>query len=218
MQLFGTLNDEENRWLDERCAIRKVGKGKYVKAPGEPCNYVYVLKEGRVKGGRFSDEGKELISMILRPCEIFGLLSILENANESFFYQALENSTVGFIKTDDLKKLLKKNATLSFEILTVIGKRLLDAEQKHYSFVFQGIRGRLANFLLYLARDMGKKVGHEILVKHDLTQQEMANIIGTTRQTATTLLNELKRDDIIHYVDRTKFLIRDISLLEKMAD
>ena len=215
MWLFKGLNDDECVWLNERCAIRTFNKGDYVKRPGEPCSYVYVMKQGRVKGGINSDQGKEFISMILNPPDMFGLLSILPNANSDFFYQTLEESTIGFIKTEDMKRLLQRNAQLSYQVLSVMGQRLLEAESKNYGFVFTDIKGRLVNFLVYLARHTGQRIGDEILVRHNLTQQEMANIVGTTRQTVTTFFSELKTKNIIHVVDCRKFLIRGISLLEE---
>jgi CRP/FNR family cyclic AMP-dependent transcriptional regulator len=217
MQLFNPLDDGQEEWLDARCAMRKFSKGEYIKFAGEACNYVYVLKKGRIKGGRYSDAGRELISVLLKPREVFGLLAILDDALEEFFYQALDDCEVGFIKAEDLKKLLQENAKLSFIVMNLIGKKLLDAEAKNYDLVFTKIRGRMANLLLHLARDLGQKVGSETVIKHNLTHQEMANIIGTSRQTATVLLNEFKSADVIYIIDRAKLIIRDMDYIKNLS-
>jgi CRP-like cAMP-binding protein len=102
---------------------------------------------------------------------------------------------------------------LSFAVTKVIGERLIKLERKLESMVFKDVRTRLVDFLKDSAIDHGKKIGHEVLIQHNLTHQDMANLIATSRQTVTTILNDLKEQDMI-YMERNKILIRDLSKLK----
>lgn len=79
--------------------------------------------------------------------------------------------------------------------------------------MFKDARTRLVDFIKELANDLGKPVGHEILIKHRLTHQEIANITAISRQKVTTLLNEMKHEDLIH-LERKSMLIRDLNVLK----
>lgn len=111
------------------------------------------------------------------------------------------------------KKIIEHNA----EVYQAVVQKLLDNYKKTStrlsSVMLKDSRSRVIDFLKEMANEIGKPVGYELLIKHNLTHQEMANIIGVSRQKVTATLNEFKQKGLIH-LERNAILIHDVSLLE----
>ena len=112
----------------------------------------------------------------------------------------------------DMERMMEGNTKLSIKVTKLIGLRLMKTETKLNDLLFKDARQRIVDFVRTLALEQGKKVGDEILVKHPFTHQDIANLTASSRQTVTTVLNELKEKDLI-YMERKKFLIRNIDKL-----
>ena len=107
---------------------------------------------------------------------------------------------------------MRSNHLLSVKILNLIGERLRRAENRLEALIFKDARTRIVDFLKDTASRRGRRVGYETLVKHSMTQQDIANLTGTSRQTVTSVLNELRKSNLI-YFNRKSILIRDIANL-----
>jgi CRP-like cAMP-binding protein len=114
---------------------------------------------------------------------------------------------------EELRELMFENKELSFKILKLIGLRLMKLERKLELLVFKDARTRIIEFLKDTAAWKGKKVGFETMIPTKLTHKDIASLTGTSRQTVTTILNELKEQNLINF-DRKKILIRDIDKLQ----
>jgi CRP-like cAMP-binding protein len=114
---------------------------------------------------------------------------------------------------EDMKELMANNKPLNLKIIKLIGLRIKKLERKVESLVFKDARTRIIEFLRDMALEKGKKVGFETMFKNYLTHKDIASLTGTSRQTVTTVLNELKEKNLINF-DRRRFLIRDIDKLE----
>ncbi|HPI79126.1 MAG TPA: Crp/Fnr family transcriptional regulator, partial [Cyclobacteriaceae bacterium] len=114
---------------------------------------------------------------------------------------------------EDLKNLMKEDKELSFKILKLVGLRLMKLERKLELLVFKDARTRIIEFLKDSASWKGKKVGFETMIPTKLTHKDIAALTGTSRQTVTTILNELKDQNLINF-DRKKILIRDLDRLK----
>ena len=123
------------------------------------------------------------------------------------------NTTICPLSITELKELMFENKELSFKILKLIGLRLMKVERKLELLVFKDARTRIVEFLKDAASWKGKKVGFETLVPTRLTHKDIASLTGTSRQTVTTILNELKDKNLINF-DRKKILIRDLANLK----
>jgi CRP/FNR family transcriptional regulator, cyclic AMP receptor protein len=130
------------------------------------------------------------------------------------FAQVMDEGTVICpLSLVNLKNLMFENRELSFKMLKLVGLRLMKLERKLELLVFKDARTRVVEFLKDAASWKGKKVGFETMIPTRLTHKDIATLTGTSRQTVTTILNELKEKNLI-YFDRKKILIRD---LEKLA-
>lgn len=211
--LFEVLSDQEMDQLLELVELRKVSKFDDIFKVGEASSFVCFLVKGIVKIGSLSDDGREVIKYVLHPMAMFGELSLVGESNRKDFAVAMNEDVHYYaLKTSDFQRLIATNQKLCVSLMNYIGKRLREVETRLEDLVFKDARARIIDFIKESAEKRGRKVGFEMLFKHCLTQQDIANITGTSRQTVTSVLNELKRSDLI-YFNRRSILIRDMAKL-----
>ena len=188
-------------------------KEEFVYFSDEPSKHIYLVADGRIKIGSYSDDGKEIIKAILQKGEVFGELAIVGEESRREFAQAMDKVTICSLSIEDMDDLMKSNKELSFKMTKLIGLRLRKAERRIESLVFKDARTRILEFLIDSAQERGQKVGHETLVKDFLTHNDISNLTATSRQTVTTILNELRDANQINF-DRKRLLIRDLDKLK----
>ncbi|MEM9549131.1 MAG: Crp/Fnr family transcriptional regulator [Bacteroidota bacterium] len=187
-------------------------KGEYIYTPGEISDKVYYIIEGRVKISSHNSSGKEVTKAILNSGEIFGELSMIGQKKRCDFAYAMEGSEVVVLSSMKMKSLLNNDNKLSFSILKILGSRILEVEQRLESLVFRNSRSRIVECLLELVKKRGQRVGYEWVVRKFITHQEIANLTATSRQTVTTVLNELRAQKLLTF-NRKRLLIRDLENL-----
>ncbi|MEQ1744418.1 MAG: Crp/Fnr family transcriptional regulator [Saprospiraceae bacterium] len=212
--LFEALSPEELEQIADKAQYRRAPKFQFIFMPDEPAEQVYFLLQGRVKTGTFSLEGREVIKEILQPETLFGDLALAGETIRSEFAQALHDEALYLaINLTDFQQLMQQNQRLVFACLKHLSLRLQRVEERLAKLVLKDARERIIEFLIETAGKEGRRVGYETLVKHHLTQQDIANLTGTSRQTVTSVLNDLRKSNLI-YFNRNSILIRDI---EKLA-
>jgi len=187
-------------------------KNKYIYLPEDKSDNIYFIKKGRVKIGSQIDFDKKFIKDILREGDFFGEHSLFGSSNQFGFATAMEETIVMTIPCDKLKILMQKNSKLYFLVIQALGSRLIETEQRIEAFVFKDSRSRIINFIKKFVRKNGKRVGFEVVIWKVLTHQEIANFTDTSRQTVTTVLNELRNKNILAF-SRRRLLIRDMEML-----
>lgn len=211
--LFDCLNSDEQLRLEEMAEYRVKPKYSYIYLPDEPSVQVFFLAKGMVKIGTHSTDGKEIIKSVFQPLAMFGELGIIGETQRQDFAQALREEVHVFVlKVEGIKRLMRANFQLSDRIMVLFGSRLIRAENKLESLIFKDARTRIIEFIKDSMEMTGKKIGYEMLLKHSLTHQDIANITCTSRQTVTLVLNELRKSDLI-YFNRGKILVRDMERL-----
>ena len=211
--LFNVLNENEMNQLMSIVEFKKVKKYDYIYKIGDPSREVFFLVKGIVKIGRHSDDGREVIKSILHPMAMFGELPLMgEKQRQDYAISMNEDVHVYTLKVTDFQRLIATNHQLCIAIMNYVGNRLREVENRLEDLVFKDARARIIDFIKESAEKRGRRVGFEMLFKHCLTQQDIANITGTSRQTVTSVLNELKRSDLI-YFNRRSILIRDMGKL-----
>lgn len=214
VNLFNVLCPHKTKVMGEKHEFRRYNRDQFVYIPNDEASHIYMVVEGRVKIGHYLDDGKEVVSAILTTGEIFGELALAGEERRKDFAQAMENNTMLCpLSIDELKALMKDDKELSFRLLKLVGLRLMRLERKLELLVFKDARTRIIEFLKDAASWKGKKVGFETMIPTKLTHKDIAALTGTSRQTVTTILNELKDQNLI-YFDRRKILIRDLGRLK----
>lgn len=189
-------------------------KGEYIYLPDEQADRLYFLTEGRVKIGSYADTGKEITKAILNKGEVFGELSLIGEEKRRDFAYAMEDTSLCILTVVDMKALMRDHNALNLFLMKIMGSRMLEMEQRLEALVFKDSRTRIIEFLHSLATNKGQRVGYEQVVRKFMTHQEIANLTATSRQTVTTVLNDLRNKNILTF-DRRRLLVRDMELLAK---
>lgn len=200
----------------EHMAHKTFKKGEYIYLPDEFSDKIFFLTEGRVKIGTYSESGKEITKSILTKGEVFGELAMVGETARRDFALAMEDTMVCIMSVEEMKSMMRDHNGLSLFMMKVMGSRVLEMEQRLESLVFKDSRTRIIEFLKNLAAKKGQRVGYEMLVRKFLTHQEIANLTATSRQTVTTVLNELRNKNILIF-NRRRLLIRDMDKLSAEA-
>lgn len=210
---FKELSESEANLLMEKSVVRVLDKDEFIFYPGDPSTSVFFISKGRVKLGAYNKDGKEMIKHIFFHGEMFGIMAISNQKQRANYAKSMDEDTeVITIDVFDMKELMQKNANFSLGISKVMGDRLVQFQDRIESLMFKDTFTRVTDLLKEFAKKQGKLIGDEIMIKHNLTHQDFASLTATTRQTVTSILNDLKKDDLI-YMERGKMLIRNIDKL-----
>lgn len=167
-----------------------------------------------MKVGSYSADGKEILKTILYPGEIFGEMGIIGEEKRKDFAIAMDKDTrLCTLTVAEMHEIMQNNPNLSIAVVKSIGEKLRKLELKLESIVFKDARSRIIEVIVDMAKNYGNAVGDEVLIKHNLTHQDIANLTATSRQTVTTVLNDLKEANQI-YMERNRILIRDLNSLK----
>jgi CRP/FNR family cyclic AMP-dependent transcriptional regulator len=214
VDLYDILCPHKVKVMGDKHTFHFFKKDEFIFFPDEPATHIYMIADGRVRIGHYLDDGKEVVSAILSQGEIFGELALAGEEKRRDFAQAMdERTSVCPLGIDDLKALMWENRELSFKMLKLVGLRLIRLERKLELLVFKDARTRIVEFLKDTAAWKGKKVGYETLIPTRLTHKDIASLTGTSRQTVTTILNDMKDQNLINF-DRRRILIRDLEKLQ----
>ncbi|MBX3049859.1 MAG: Crp/Fnr family transcriptional regulator [Caldilineaceae bacterium] len=191
LTVFQDLTAREMEDLNRITTMSTVPKGRVFYRPEEPGEVLFILKEGRVQLYRISPEGKKLVITTLGEHTLFGEMALLGTKMHNTFAEAVEDCLICVMSRTDLERMILSKPQVALRILEITGKRLREAEERLESMAFKGIPARLASLLLRLSeeQDSDEVTG--------LTHQDLAESVGTYRETATQVLNDLKSQGLI---------------------
>lgn len=194
------LCKEERVHMEKSMVMKKVDKDTMLHFPEMKEKFIYFLKEGMVKIVHYNEDGRETIKYLVSPGNIFGELALLENDENSNDYAiALNDCTICFMDVEQLNMMMQENKDLSISIRKLIGLRLKKLETRIESLIFKDAQTRIVEFLAELFKEFGKEEGQGLKVKNFLTHDEIAKLTASSRQTVTSVLNDLRKKGIITY-------------------
>jgi CRP-like cAMP-binding protein len=211
---FSVLDTEEIGVLAGHMELQVAPKHTMIFVEGDPTEYFYILSEGSIKIGSHHEDGREIIKQVLHPRMVFGEMALITQPGiHHNFAMALSSATTYYrIRVDAFRAIMSRNPQLAMSVISLIGLKLRKTENQLESLIFKDARSRIIDFILENAEQSGRKVGMETLLKHSLTQQDIANYTGTSRQTVTAVLNDLRKANKIYFT-RSSILIRDMASL-----
>ncbi len=215
LEFFAGLSSQSRSRLRRQASLLELLKGGIVYLPGDPGNTIYVLAEGRVKISKLSVAGKELTLAIHEPGELFGELTLMDDHPRRTMATAMLPSRVWSIPKYEFQRLVLSSPAFALRIGAIIGQRRRELESRMEGLVFRDVPTRLARQLLQLARKYGVERDGSIEIEFKVSQLELANMIGATRETTSTALNELKRAGILETSHRN-IVIRDLPTLREI--
>ena len=197
VQIFSGLSpDEMSRIATHARSLRKA-RGEFVYMPGDSADFVYILRQGRVKLSVLSESGKEIAIDIIQPGEIFGEFALVDESPRSNMAQALDDMVMWVFAKRDFTHLLTIQPKLALSYIRLVGDRRRRMEKKLSDITSKAVSARVCELLHDLATGSAEveMLSSDYLVP--LTHHDVASLIGAARQTTTTVLNDMERRSII---------------------
>jgi len=214
--LFEQLSAEEISLLERNSRARTFPKGSPIYLPVDHADAVLLLARGRVKLGVYTPEGKQAILAFIEPGELFGELAVLGDSPRDEYAEAVEPSMVIMVPGAEMRRLMANHPEFALGITKLIGLRRRRVERRLKYLLFRSSRDRLLHLLLELIEDYGRVNSDGVLIDLKLSHQDLANIIGTTRETVTIVLGDLQSEGYVK-LGRRCLLISDPDRLREVA-
>ncbi len=199
-ELFQGLTEAESRRIEHLCAERRYRKGAAIFSKGDSSDAMYIAKEGVVRLISPSEKGAETILHILKPGEVFGELLLSED-RRPFTAVAYTPATVTVLTRQALLSLLSSIPAFSVNFIRLLSRRLAKVERGIADFGHTWSYQRLGHTLLDLCREHGRETATGTLITLRLTHEDLANLIGTTRETVTNQLLKFRRLGLVRMQD-----------------
>jgi len=170
--------------------------------PGDPDNQLYFLLEGTIRLYKLYGEFKEATTALLKDHGVFGKLSLVEGQWQEAFAEAVTDVRVAGVRKSALTKAISHNPRLALELFACFSERLTQSDEVIDSLLHREVSMRLATLLLKLGERFGEENGTGITLDVRLTQQELANMIASTREAVSKVMSEFQRDGTIEVQNR----------------
>lgn len=197
VQIFSGLDPEEMSRIAPHARSLRKARGEFIYMPGDRADFVYILRQGRVKLSVLSESGKEIAIDIIQPGEIFGEFALVDESLRSNMAQALDDIVMWVFAKRDFTHLLSSQPKLALSYIRLVGDRRRRMEKKLSDITSKAVSARVCELLHELSTNSAEveTPASDYLVP--LTHHDVASLIGAARQTTTTVLNDLERRDII---------------------
>jgi CRP/FNR family transcriptional regulator len=205
--LFAALNDEAASSLAAVMTTRSVPRGHVVFREGEAGDRLFVVIDGKVKISRAAVDGRENLLAVLGSTEMFGELSLFDPGPRTATVTTVTDASLASLDHDDLRPLLLERPGVAVQLLQALAQRLRRTNEAMADLVFTDVPGRVAKALLDLAEKFGVSDADGIRVQHDLTQEELAQLVGASRETVNKALSEFANRGWLRLEGRTVLLL-----------
>jgi CRP/FNR family transcriptional regulator, cyclic AMP receptor protein len=216
--LWCHLSDEEYEELNVAHHFIEAKKGDYIYFDSHHLNKLYFVKDGYIKIGYIDEEGNEIIKEIIKEGEIFGQFALERNNLNGEFARAYKgNVSLCAFSIEDFEKLLKQKPELAIKYSKQVGEKLRRAEFRLISMLNKDVRSRLLAFFYHLAIIDGYDGATEsYTLTNFLTHDDIAKLIGSSRQTVTTFINQLEEEGLLK-LSRKKIIIPDVKKMQQLV-
>ena len=214
ISIFSELESEFLEEIYKISRVRKYEKGRIIFMEGEPGEAFFYIKSGLVKVSKLSRDGREHILHVLNEGHVFAEVTLFSNTEYPATAEVLEEAEIGIIKNEDLEKVIKENPDLSLQLIKYLNKRLVEAHMKIRNLALYDTYERTAQALVKLAEDYGKKSSKGVNLDINISRQELANIVGTTRETVIRALTAFKKERLIG-IEKNTITIIDLESLKE---
>ena len=195
--LFDCLGDDELTALDKLAFRRSFAKDQLIILAEDQGDTLFVIEKGEVKVNLIHSDGKEFILSLLGEGEVFGELSLLDDQPRSANVTAVEDTVLAMIRRADFLQLMTNIPQIAISLLEELASRLRRTDDQVGGLALLNVHNRISKTILHLADIRGAETEEGILISERPTHQQLANMSGTTRETVTRVLKQLKEDGYI---------------------
>ncbi|HJL40962.1 MAG TPA: Crp/Fnr family transcriptional regulator [Myxococcales bacterium LLY-WYZ-16_1] len=214
VSLFRNVREEELDRLAALMTERDVPKDAHIVTQSEPGDAMFVIAKGRVKVVIYGDNGREVILTLLKTGEFFGEMALLDDLPRSANVIASEDSTVLMLRREQFADFVEKNPPVALNVMAELSRRLRRADEIIGNLATLDVYGRVAHIMIDLAKKDGVETEEGILIKEKPTQQDIASMIGTSRETVSRVLSEFQRRGFVEMRGREILLSRRFAGIE----
>jgi CRP/FNR family cyclic AMP-dependent transcriptional regulator len=214
--LFAALDAESAASLEATMTRRTLARGHPVFREGDAGDRLFVILDGKVKISRAAPDGRENLLAVLGTAEMFGELSLFDPGPRTASATTITASTLASLDHDDLRPLLVERPGVAVQLLKALAQRLRRTNEAMADLVFTDVPGRVAKALLDLSAKFGVPEDGNTRVRHDLTQEELAQLVGASRETVNKALSEFAHRGWLQ-VDGRSVLLLDPDRLARRA-
>jgi CRP/FNR family transcriptional regulator/CRP/FNR family cyclic AMP-dependent transcriptional regulator len=213
--IFSELTDQDITSLARHAIRRRYPKDAVIFFENEEGDYFFMILEGRIKVTILGDDGREVILSMLGQGDFFGEMALLDNEPRSATAIAVEESELLSLHRNDFQAVLSDNRSIMGALIRILTARLRRANHQISTLALLDVYGRVARVIVDMAREEGKRLKDGRIAFRRATHQEIANRIGTTRETVTRMLKDLERQGLIQMQGREMVVQGDF---EKVFD
>ncbi|GAB3675732.1 Crp/Fnr family transcriptional regulator [Angustibacter aerolatus] len=214
--LFTALDEEAAATLRQSMTEVSLGRAEELFAEGDQGDRLYVIVEGKVKLGRTSSDGRENLLAVLGPGEMFGELSLFDPGPRNATATSVGDTVLIGLGHEDLNPLLMAHPEVAQVLLQALARRLRRTNDSLADLVFSDVPGRVAKALLDLSTRFGRPADDGVLVAHELTQEELAQLVGASRETVNKALADFASRGWLRLEARAVVLM-DVERLRRRA-
>lgn len=213
VNLYDVICPYKYREFEVKHPLDVYNKTDFLFMPDDLSQDLYLIAKGKIKVGYYDDQGNEYIKAILGRGEIIGEKAFLGEQKHSDFAEVIQNNTrICKLTVERARELARDHKPFSLAIYKRIGLRFRQMERRLEILLYKDAAQRLKAFIQDLAKETGKVQEDGVLIEHDLTQSDIAQLIGASRKTVSLLLNGLEKEMQIRY-NRKQIFIPDVSML-----
>ena len=212
VDIFRDLDEREMEAMSQAAPMRTYPAGTMIFSPHEPVQALFILKKGRIRIFRVSEDGRALTTAIIEPGTIFGEMVALGQQMHDSFAEAMDEVVVCVMSRSDVRRLLLGDPRIATRIAETMGRRLAELEQRLSDTVFKSVPERVAGTVATLAEGRGRLRGGQVRITHE----QLAALAGTSRETTTKVLGDLADEGLIT-LGRGRITVLDIDGLRTIG-
>ncbi|MCA9103277.1 MAG: Crp/Fnr family transcriptional regulator [Planctomycetales bacterium] len=216
-RLFEQLSPEQLARIEAHARMRHFARKSLVYLPGDAAEAVLLVVSGRVKICNFTADGKQSILTFIEPGEVFGELAALDDVPHEEYAEVVEPATIVLIPRDEMRRLMEETPIWTVALTRLFGLRRRRIERRLRNLLYRNNRERLVHLLLELAEQYGHEWAGGVQLDVPLSHQDLASLIGSTRESTTVALGELVNEGYVQLARRRVF-IRDLAGLAASVD
>ena len=196
--IFSELTEGDIQALARLALRKRYPKDSVVFFENEEGDFFFMILDGRIKVTILGDDGREVILSLLGAGDFFGEMALLDNEPRSATAIAVEDSELLSLHRTDFQSVLSDKTSIASSLMRILSGRLRKANHQISTLALLDVYGRVARVIVDMAREEGRRLKDGRIAFRRATHQEIANRIGTTRETVTRMLKDLERQGLIH--------------------
>lgn len=215
--LFRELNDDELTKITDIALPKEWKKQSHVFLQGEPLKNVYFIYDGKIKVYKSDINGREQIVAIMKKGEMFPHVGFFRKGDYPAYAEVVEPSTLIAIPISKFEKVLIENPELCIKVFRVLGEKIVDLQNRLEEQILNNTYEQIIKLLIRLGKNHGQQTKDcRILLKAEFTNKDLANMIGTTRETISRTLTKMKKDALVELDPEGNMLLNIESLMEEL--